>query len=405
MIEENAGMKLVQQTLNEEAEEQDFGHKQLDRCPYCEGALVKRGIRQKKLENVQIYFCKKCDRKITPLITKGKTYPLRIIIDSLTLYNRMNSLEAIPQMIKDAYGITLTPHTVSDWLKEYEPMLPFLRMREFAAKKYPQREAIIESKMMHQQVYDFKYHRAKTEMILGEDFKNSKLSPLKQFLELVDAECPHQIFQSGKRASECRNLFNLDGVKIIPKTNAAVKMAGFVVQAISNNKLRHRMLQEFMLANDSVTVATEVPVLLDASDIRHLKHELNFSMPLALNDDEYLTGHIDMVQIRNGAIYIMDYKPSAAKERPVDQLVIYALALSRLTGLRLYSMKCAWFDDKNYYEFFPLHVVYKKKQKRLPRDQMRLKNIAKESIAGGESLMPAFIAATEAATEPEEQES
>ncbi len=76
----------------------------------------------------------------------------------------------------------------------------------------------------------------------------------------------------------------------------------------------------------------------------------------------------------------MDYKPSASKERPADQLVIYALALSRLTGLRLYNMKCAWFDDKNYYEFFPLHVVYKKKkQKRLPMSQQKLKDIAEYS--------------------------
>jgi len=383
--------ELVQQTLESNETEKDFGHKELDKCPYCEGSLVKRGVRKKKLEQVQIYFCKKCDRKITPLITKGKTYPLRVIIDSLTLYNRLNSLEAIPQTIKDSYGITITPRIISEWLKEYRQLLPFLRMREFASKKYAQKDAIVESKMLHKQIYEFRFHRAKTEMILDEDFKNSKFAPLKQFLELVHAECPHQIFQSSKRASEYKNIFSLDGVTIIPKTNAAVKIASFVVQSVSNNKLRHKMLEEFMLANDSVTIATEVPVLLDADDMRHLKHELNFSIPLTLNDGEYMTGHIDVIQIRNGSIYIMDYKPSAAKERPVDQLTIYALALSRLTGLRLYNMKCAWFDDKNYYEFFPLHVVYKKKQKRLPRDQRKLG----ESLKDENTALQARIAALE----------
>ena len=370
----------MQQTLeNKEEKEHDFGHKQIDKCPYCEGALVKKGIRKKKHEEVQIYFCKKCDKKITPLITKGKTYPLRIVIDSVTLYNRLNAMDAIPQMIKDTYGITVSPRIISEWLREYGQLLTFLRMREFAAKKYSQREAIVESKMLHRQIYEFCYHRAKTGMMIEEEFRHYKFRPLMQFLELVDAECPHQIFQSGRRASEFRNIFNLDGVKIIPKTNAAVKTAAFVVQAISNNKLRHKMLQEFMFANDSATAAVEVPVLLGADDLRHLKHELNFSIPLTLNDGEYITGHIDMIQIRNGSVYIMDYKPSAAKERPIDQLMIYALALSRLTGLRLFDMKCAWFDDKNYYEFFPLHVVYKKKQKRLPRDQMKLKDMAKEN--------------------------
>ena len=58
----------------------------------------------------------------------------------------------------------------------------------------------------------------------------------------------------------------------------------------------------------------------------------------------------------------MDYKPNAEKVKPIGQLMIYALALSRLTTLRLYHFKCAWFDDEDYFEFYPLHVVYKKKK-------------------------------------------
>ena len=72
----------------------------------------------------------------------------------------------------------------------------------------------------------------------------------------------------------------------------------------------------------------------------------------------------------------MDYKPSANKEKPIDQLTLYALALSRLTGIRLYHMKCAWFDEENYFEFFPLHVVYKlKKKKWADKSQQKLKAV------------------------------
>ena len=81
-------------------------------------------------------------------------------------------------------------------------------------------------------------------------------------------------------------------------------------------------------------------------------------------DDDVITGHIDFVQLRNGMLHILDYKPSASKEKPVEQLTIYALALSRLTGLRLFNFKCAWFDEEDYYEFYPLHVVYKKKKRK-----------------------------------------
>jgi ATP-dependent exoDNAse (exonuclease V) beta subunit len=78
--------------------------------------------------------------------------------------------------------------------------------------------------------------------------------------------------------------------------------------------------------------------------------------------DTTATGHIDFLQVRNGSIHILDYKPNAKRERPFQQLLLYALALSRLTGLRLYDFKCAWFDENDYYEFFPLHLVYRPKQ-------------------------------------------
>ena len=65
------------------------------------------------------------------------------------------------------------------------------------------------------------------------------------------------------------------------------------------------------------------------------------------------------MQIRNGMVHILDYKPNASKEKPIEQLTWYALALSRLTGLRLFEFKCAWFDDKDFYEFYPLHIVKK----------------------------------------------
>jgi len=66
------------------------------------------------------------------------------------------------------------------------------------------------------------------------------------------------------------------------------------------------------------------------------------------------------LQIRNGLIYILDYKPNARKINAVNQLTIYALALASRTKLAVKDFKCAWFDEKNYFEFYPLHGVYKK---------------------------------------------
>ncbi len=39
--------------------------------------------------------------------------------------------------------------------------------------------------------------------------------------------------------------------------------AELIIPAVGNNKLRHETLQRFMLCNDSVTVAIEIPIWLD----------------------------------------------------------------------------------------------------------------------------------------------
>lgn len=119
-----------------------------------------------------------------------------------------------------------------------------------------------------------------------------------------------------------------------------------------------------MLVNDSVTVATEVPVLLDKEDLLHYQQELTFNVPLSLEEEEVITGHIDLIQVRKGMIHIMDYKPSARKVKPIDQLILYALALSRLTTLRLFHFKCAWFDEEC--------IVYKKKKRRARRESAKV---------------------------------
>ncbi len=346
--------------------------KQIKVCPFCKGTNFKKfGFRKKKLEKVQLFYCNHCEKKFTPLVTKGKTYPVFIILKSLILYNRFWDIKKIVEKIKKDYGLVIGEITIKNWIKEYERFTPFARMRDFLAGKIERgvidlRDMIAEHKLFHQQVYNFGYHRWKTDAILNEQFRNFKLKAIKEFLELIIAECPHKAFTESKlRASDYKKKFNLDEVRITRKENLACEMAKFVMQAVANNKKRHEELQNFMLSCDSTTLAVEVPILLEKEDVEHFKNMLNFDVPLELKKEEdVITGHIDIVQLRNGIIHIMDFKPSAKKYKPIEQLTVYALALSRLTGLRLYNFKCAWFDEDDYFEFYPLHVVYKKKKKK-----------------------------------------
>lgn len=345
--------------------------KNIKECPYCHGTqFVKSGFRLKKYEKVQVFFCRHCQKKFTPLIAKGKTYPLAIILKSLIWRNRFYSPEMIAEKLKKDYGFKVSPDTISNWIREYRGYMPFCRMwgylnGKIARKEIKPSDIVAEQKLFHKQIYDFGYHRGKTKLIIEEDYKNYKLGKIQDFLEMIVAECPHKVFQeSSKRASEFKNVFNLDGVRITRKENLASEMTRFVMQSVANNKERHKRLQEFMLFCDSTTLAVEVPVLLDRDDILHYQKTLNFEVPIELDKEDVITGHIDFVQLRNGIVHIMDFKPSAKKYKPIEQLTIYALALSRLTSLRMYCFKCAWFDEDDYFEFYPLHVVYKKQKKK-----------------------------------------
>lgn len=332
--------------------------KPVEAYPYCKGKkVIRKGVRKKKYGNIQLYYCQRCEKKFTPLVTKHKTFPLRVIMYALTLYNRLYTLEDAAKGATEKFGLSVSRQNVRNWLDTFSGYLPFLRQRSAAARLYERRRLILETRLFHRQVYIYKYHRAKMGLIV----KNyGRFSPLEDFLENIPQTCPHSLFrQDHTRASAHKGRFDLDGVKIVRQQNLAVSSARFVLQAVAVNKHRHETLQDFMLTNDAATIAIEVPITLNAEDLAHFE-ELGYSLPFALPREGFITGHIDILQIRNGLIHILDYKPGARKVRPIEQLITYALALSRATGIRLNHFKCAWFDDEDYFEFYPRTVVEKK---------------------------------------------
>jgi ATP-dependent exoDNAse (exonuclease V) beta subunit len=173
------------------------------------------------------------------------------------------------------------------------------------------------------------------------------------FLERVPLDCPHELFHDSERASQTP-LAKVTSSRLIvvEKENFATRAAALVIPTMGDNRLRHEALQRFMLANDSTTLAIEVPIWITPETIADIEREHCVSL-LPDGASGSLTGHIDFLQVRNGAVHILDYKPDARTNRPIAQLTIYALALSKLAGLRLFDIKCAWFNEEEYCEFFP----------------------------------------------------
>ncbi|MFY9462053.1 MAG: PD-(D/E)XK nuclease family protein [Candidatus Sungiibacteriota bacterium] len=366
-------------------------------CPYCFSKnFVKRGTRKNRHQIVQLYLCRnpECAKTFTAQDVKGKHFPLNVVIEGMSYYNLGYTFEETCAILRQKFGVNPEPATLSSWVDEYKELCRYERLRPYAVKMYKPKDTVEVVTMAHRQLYRFRYHRAKTALML-EEFGNRNLRRLKEYLDAVSSETPHQYFQDGERMSEVRSKFDTADMIVKSKTNFANRLAAFVLQAVSENKARHEAVQRFFLANDSVTVATEVPVYIRKEDIEHMENVLNFKIlgegGLIFKGDKekdstgnrlnakatsargrLLTGHIDLVQIRNGQVHILDYKPGAAKERPIEQLTWYALALSRLTGLRLFEFTCAWFDEKDYYQFFPLHVVKKLQPSKAKRPRKRI---------------------------------
>ena len=199
--------------------------------------------------------------------------------------------------------------------------------------------------------------------MLREGREHARFAGVADFLERVPTDCPHDLFRDSERASQKAASF-LDPSRLIvaEKENAATRMAALVIPTVGDNRLRHEALQRFMLANDSTTLAIEVPIWLAPSDIRALEREHGISLLPPGSGAESITGHIDFLQVRNGAVHILDYKPGARADHPIAQLMIYALALTRLVpGLKLFDIKCAWFDEEEYCEFFPRTLLARRR--------------------------------------------
>jgi len=342
--------------------------KQPEACPHCGSHNVTRkGVRKKKLEIVQLWRCVSCKRKFTPgpQALRHKTYPLRMILSALTDYHIGYSLTETAARLKKKTNRRVSPSTITAWLSQYKQHCSYHRLRGNGLALFPAEQTIRSVKLYHRQVYGFAYHRPKLDFIRSGslDDKRSgdtRFAALADFLEAIPTRCPHDIFRGEddpkSRASQAQPAFaDVSRIIVNRKQNAATHTAALIIPAVGNNKLRHETLQRFMLANDSVTVAVEIPIWLTEFDIAELEEQ--YGIELAAHTGEAprtITGHIDFLQVRNGAVHILDYKPDARTNKPIAQLAIYALALTRLVpGLKLFDIKCAWFNENEYCEIFP----------------------------------------------------
>lgn len=199
---------------------------------------------------------------------------------------------------------------------------------------------ILGSSLRHGGMYHFRVHKAKLEEFCGSD-----LAPLRIFLLETLKSCPTSYFEEGPRSSVLR--IPIDSGRVPVKHEAQF----FARIGLDSNYYdnAHLNVQMFMLGYDKKTIAIEVPLWLLPDE-----HERFFEL---FGSDLPLSGHIDLVRIEDGKIWIWDYKPNAHREKFADtQTYFYALMLSKRTGIPLSKFMCGYFDDKNAYVFEPAKI-------------------------------------------------
>jgi len=298
------------------------------KCPRCGSKhVIKKGRRKQHFEIIQIYQCKECERRFVMKPLEHKMYPTKVIYNAINYYNLGYSLNEVSKLVNKNFKLKTGKSTVHLWIKEFQSLSPISYLRN----NFSNYDNVLCTKRFeHENLeYVFMYHKYKLDAFVRERFPD-----LADYIVRFEERCPDVFFEIGERCSRPR--FSVD-IRVRKTVNLACKMASFAVQAARDNRERHELIERFMIINDKATVACEVPVWYWEKSINN-----------------GVTGHIDILQVRRGNVYILDYKPGASKDRKASQqLYHYAIALSFRAKIPFERIRCAWFDDESYYEFSP----------------------------------------------------
>lgn len=205
------------------------------------------------------------------------------------------------------HGHTINPATISRWLTAHPDLTTYRRLRGRGLKLFNPVRIIRTVKLYHRQVYEFSYHRAKLAFLREGTLDDRRrgdmcFAPLADFIERVPQICPHDLFrrEDAARGSQLAPGFlALERLVVTEKQNIATDTAALIIPSVGSNYDRQPKLQRFMLANDSSTLAVEVPIWLNENDIVALEEMYGVAIvpkqqtPLTWDDFDILSRPIN----------------------------------------------------------------------------------------------------------------
>jgi transposase-like protein len=243
------------------------------RCPYCNSKNIKKeGKRKSKLETIQKFSCKNCNKNFTDKKLKQKTYPAKIILNAISTYNLGYSQQQTSKIINQKFKIKVPQRTISEWVNQFKQITTFNKLRKKAKTLYPPEQVIEKHEFLHNNLpYTFQFHKAKLEILFKDIKYNNQFinqskfyGPIKTYLEKITTKnFPHHIFKQ-KQSSEAviaqKNILNKNNIeqrasqlkfkhlkiKKLSKTNLANKLTKLALNLSKTNKDRHDAIQNFI---------------------------------------------------------------------------------------------------------------------------------------------------------------
>src|SRR3989338_4378596 len=134
-------------------------------CIYCGSSNIKKiGKRKNKSQSLQRHQCKSCNKTFILSSIKNKSYPIKIILNVISLYNKGYPQSQVSKFISQNFKIKAPQKTISNWINEYNSICTFARIRKQAIKPHKPEEIIFSQKLQHSQIYKYQLHKAKLEL-------------------------------------------------------------------------------------------------------------------------------------------------------------------------------------------------------------------------------------------------
>ncbi|PIZ57486.1 hypothetical protein COY23_01320, partial [bacterium (Candidatus Torokbacteria) CG_4_10_14_0_2_um_filter_35_8] len=246
------------------------------KCLNCGSSdIIKKGKRKTKFGFRQFYYCKNCKKGFIDSKLLHKTYGPKVIVSAVSYYNLGNTLERSAKLTNRRFKVKISKSSVSQWLKEFRDICTYYKARPRVLKNYG-KEILVSKTFKHNDLaYNFKYHKPKLEILCSDNGLLSLIKYIKDFKR----GCPEFFDDIENRCSQTKIEVS---TKKESRYNNACRLADLALKSCRSNSERHTAVENFMLINDSATIACEVPVWL---------WEKNLDMGIS--------GHIDVLQVRS----------------------------------------------------------------------------------------------------------